>query len=404
MSSIILGAYWLWYFCDDVLTSHLARHTAPMPIPAQPSYTSNDVSVIIPTVDTADDFTDCLRLILANNPKEIIIITVKRDFERVNKLIEPLMPLIFKGDHHVVVMTAHHASKREQSVVGMKEATGKILAIVDDDAYWDSETTLPYLLAPFENPKVGGAVGKQTARIIESRRHPKLVTPWEVAGLKSLDNQNNVQAIRFAADDGCFCLVGRTMMMRAEIAKDPSFIHNLTHEYWRGKLLNTGDDVFITRWLLTKGWDMSIQNAPQAEITTHVMDNSDLLLQMIRWQRNATQTFLSMVFYEPGIYVIWKKHPYMARKLIERLLRPVISWVHIIAFLIGYCHGSVMAYFVAAWYLWNTLSAYKRFLTRFPWASGHIWAVALLDHCYPILDVYAWITLSTETWGTRNED
>lgn len=58
-------------------------------------------------------------------------------------------------------MTADYASKRHQMVVGVQEAQGKILALVDDDAFWNTTEVIPYLLAPFEDPKVGGVTGKQ---------------------------------------------------------------------------------------------------------------------------------------------------------------------------------------------------------------------------------------------------
>lgn len=45
--------------------------------------------------------------------------------------------------------------------MGIRLARGKIIALVDDDAFWPATTVLPYLLAGLENPKVGGVQGKQ---------------------------------------------------------------------------------------------------------------------------------------------------------------------------------------------------------------------------------------------------
>lgn len=112
--------------------------------------------------------------------------------------------------------------------------------------------------------------------------------------------------MRSNADGGCFCMVGRTMMVRAEIVTDPRFMYAITTDTWCGKLLNTGDDVFITRWLQTEGWDIAIQNAPEAEITTIVFDNASFLRQLVRWQRSAIQSFLTIVFFQPGIGQIAK--------------------------------------------------------------------------------------------------
>lgn len=45
--------------------------------------------------------------------------------------------------------------------MGIRLARGKIIALVDDDAFWPATTVLPFLLAGLEDPKVGGVQGKQ---------------------------------------------------------------------------------------------------------------------------------------------------------------------------------------------------------------------------------------------------
>jgi hypothetical protein len=37
--------------------------------------------------------------------------------------------------------------------------------------------------------------------------------------------QNRIQAVRFAADEGCFCLIGRTMLIRSKLLQDEEFLH-----------------------------------------------------------------------------------------------------------------------------------------------------------------------------------
>ncbi|KAF9877515.1 hypothetical protein CkaCkLH20_05215 [Colletotrichum karsti] len=90
--------------------------------------------------------------------------------------------------------------------------------------------------------------------------------------------------------------------------------------------------------------------------------------------------------------------------MMERLLRPVIAWIHIAALVQGLRENSMMAWFAVFWYLWGMISTYNRFLCRFPYAAGNIWAAVLLDNCYPIVDLWACLTLGTEAYGTRNPD
>lgn len=127
-----------------------------------------------------------------------------------------------------------------------------------------------------------------------------------MAALRCLDNHNSVQAVRFAADGGCFCLVGRTVLVRTAILQDPAFLHGITHDYWRGKALSSGDDVFVTRWLLNKGWKFRVQNAPEAEITTVVYPDSRFAKQLVRWQRNTVQALTTLLVYNPGFWALWR--------------------------------------------------------------------------------------------------
>jgi glycosyltransferase involved in cell wall biosynthesis len=61
----------------------------------------------------------------------------------------------------ITILTVPLANKRQQLAVGAKAASGKIIALVDDDAYWRTGTVIPYLLAPFEDTEVGSAAGLQ---------------------------------------------------------------------------------------------------------------------------------------------------------------------------------------------------------------------------------------------------
>lgn len=147
----------VWNVYDKALISHYARKYRTTPLPEKPSHSSSDVSIIAPTIDTEPTFTECMRLWLESNPLEVIIVTVKRDKARVRKLLEPLEEYADK----IIVLLAPFANKRQQLMVGVDAAKGKILALVDDDVYWREKGVVPHLLAPFENDKVGAVAGIQ---------------------------------------------------------------------------------------------------------------------------------------------------------------------------------------------------------------------------------------------------
>ena len=127
-------------------------------MPKTPTVTTEQVSIIVPTIDTEHTFTECLQLWLRNNPREIIVVTIPRDLWRVRKLIEPIDAA---GRDKILVLSVPKANKREQMVCGIKAATGSILALVDDDVFWPHPRVLPALLAPLENKDVGAVGGPQ---------------------------------------------------------------------------------------------------------------------------------------------------------------------------------------------------------------------------------------------------
>lgn len=89
--------------------------------------------------------------------------------------------------------------------------------------------------------------------------------------------------------------------MRSQILKDEAFLKAMCNEVWAGNRLNTGDDCFISRWMMIKGWKFHIQNAPEAEILTLVPNDINLIWQLVRWKRSSLQQCLLILFDKPGL-------------------------------------------------------------------------------------------------------
>ena len=137
--------------------SQTKNQCAPIPLPEKPTISTRDVSILIPTINTPDAFTECMRLWLANEPKEIIIVTIPRDLQRVKELLAPV------GDTStpISVFTVPKPGRRAQMSLALDKATGSIITYVDDDTYWPTNKVLPHLLAGFHDPAVGGVMGRQ---------------------------------------------------------------------------------------------------------------------------------------------------------------------------------------------------------------------------------------------------
>jgi cellulose synthase/poly-beta-1,6-N-acetylglucosamine synthase-like glycosyltransferase len=281
---------------NHAVTFWFSTFTTSVPLPSDPTYIpSRDVSLVVPTVDTEDTFPASLRTWASSNVKEIIIVTVPDELERVQALvaqadITPTIPLR--------VLTCPRASKRGQMARGIREATGRIIALSDDDISW-TRTTLVHLLAPFEDASVGGVGGRQKAAL---PRSGKTWNVWEVAGAKRLWQRTRLETANNAIDGGCMVLSGRTVLYRAEIIKDEGFLYAFTRDYWLGRyLLDSGDDTFITRWVQANGWKIRFQSCAEADVITSCKDTSAYNKQCIRWHRNSLRTSIRTVVYIPHI-------------------------------------------------------------------------------------------------------
>jgi cellulose synthase/poly-beta-1,6-N-acetylglucosamine synthase-like glycosyltransferase len=168
----------------------------------------------------------------------------------------------------------------------------------------------------------------------ESRQDPSIITAWETLALRCFDSQAKYNAVRMGADGGAWCLVGRTVLVRTEILQNNPFYNAFVNEMWFGKKLNTGDDVSVTRWIQhTAGWDVAIQETAEAVVTTTIKRDSGFAKQVIRWQRSTVMMLITHPFSEPGIVKLARTHTYMARKMVERLLRPALNYLYIYAWL-----------------------------------------------------------------------
>ncbi|KAM4058573.1 glycosyltransferase like family 2 domain-containing protein [Hirsutella rhossiliensis] len=217
-------------------TWYLSAQHKPVPVPRKPSYEAGrHVSLVVPTVDTPNEFAASLRTWASAGPKEIIVVTVPHDAARVRALVAAaLVP----AGVPVTVLTHPRATKRGQLSCGIRHSTGAIIAVADDDTYW-KPSVLAHLLAPFEDPSVGGVGGRGRAAAPPPGRHKW--NCWEAAAALRNWRFGINEAANNALGGGCFVLSGRTALYRAEILRQDAFLYAFTHDYWLGKyLLDSG--------------------------------------------------------------------------------------------------------------------------------------------------------------------
>lgn len=290
---------YLWYIIR--VSAFLAYK--PIPVPENPTYiASEDVTIIVPTIDAGEEFKEAAHSWLVGKPKEIIIITEE-------KMLGPLQDLANAVDpSRIRVLTVPFANKRLQMSHGIKNTTTDICVFADDDAIWPPQM-LPYMLAPFEDQKVGGVGTSQRVQPVGKR-----MTVWEVLAAFRLTIRNIEIASSTHIDGGVPCLSGRTAAYRTIILKDPDFLHGFTHDYWLGKYhLNSGDDKFLTRWMMSHGWNVYVQCCKEAELLSTMKPNWRFLKQVLRWTRNTWRSDLRSLFMER---YVWTSNPYCAYTMV----------------------------------------------------------------------------------------
>lgn len=147
----------LWGRYECSIEAALEKAYKPLPLPERPQYGTQDVSIVVATIETPDTLPESLCQWLENHPYEIIIVTIRRDL----KLVKFLVSQVPSAAEVTQIVTCDVTNKREQLAMGIRMARGQVIALVDDDAFWPATTVLPYLLAGLEDPKVGGVQGKQ---------------------------------------------------------------------------------------------------------------------------------------------------------------------------------------------------------------------------------------------------
>ncbi|KAK9760358.1 hypothetical protein K7432_015704 [Basidiobolus ranarum] len=292
----IIGFYRYLWFLIKLAAYMVYKPKRPLP---NPTYTGEDVTIVVPTIDAGEEFKEAAYSWLANNPKEILIITEERMRGPIQELADEVSP------EKIRVLTIPKANKRNQMTEGIRHTHTEILVFSDDDAIWPS-TCLEYMLACFEDPKMGGVGTSQAVKPVGDKQ-----TMWEVLAGFRLTQRNIEIAASTHIDGGVCCLSGRTAAYRTCILKDPAFIHSFTHDFWLGKYqLNSGDDKFLTRWLVYHGWNTYIQSCREAELLSTFKDNWRFLKQVLRWTRNTWRSDFRSLFMErkicTGRYFVFK--------------------------------------------------------------------------------------------------
>ncbi|KAJ2974979.1 hypothetical protein NUW58_g8488 [Xylaria curta] len=176
----------LWDYAESRLSKKSIERYRPFPLPSEEErvYNSSDVSIIVPTVGfDPQSFSRALISWLANQPAEIIVVTVGRDYPQAKALLNSDAIQEANKGTEITLLSIIRPNKRRQLIEGVSASTGRIVAFVDDDAFWNPDTLLN-LLAPFQVPDIGLVGGPIESYLPEDRQNPAVITAYEVALLR----------------------------------------------------------------------------------------------------------------------------------------------------------------------------------------------------------------------------
>ncbi|KAI1454848.1 glycosyltransferase family 2 protein [Annulohypoxylon moriforme] len=247
-------------------------------IPIKPTFTSDDVTVIIPTIHNVfEELRPSLESILACRPHELILITTVDKHAALEKLVKTL------STANVRVLFTSIANKRLQVCEALPKVKTAITIMADDDVTWPS-TLLPWVLAPFEDPKIGGVGTCQRVRREPGGSISTQIFNW--LGAAYIERRNFEISATHNVDGGTSCMSGRTGAYRSEILSSHDFLEGFKTERWRDYILNADDDNFVTRWLVSHQWKTWIQYERECEIETTLENGLKFLYQCSRWARS----------------------------------------------------------------------------------------------------------------------
>jgi len=375
----------------------------------EPTVTSKDVTIIIPTVaEDLQQLKETVQSAYRLEPLELLLVTPNSKVKRVCQMVEEL------GNPKLIqVLSVNQANKRRQLCRAIPEVETKITLLLDDDV-WLPEKFTRWILAPFEDPRVGGVGTNQQLR--RSNRS----SIWEFLGAIYLVRRNFDCTACNWIDGGLPCLSGRAVAYRSEILQDPNFTYGFTHETWGSDhFLNADDDNFITRWLFSHDWKIQMQNHRECEVETTLEDDSKYLRQCLRWVRSNWRSNLTSL----SEVRMWVNYPWSLYAVFQTTLT---QWAFLLDCLMlasfhfalsesGYYaaeQGGRQSHaeqwqlslfwglFVAHWIFAKTIKLVPHLL-RNPGDVRFIPVSIIFGYFHNLIKLYGCITVTETTWGTR---
>jgi cellulose synthase/poly-beta-1,6-N-acetylglucosamine synthase-like glycosyltransferase len=371
----------------------------------EPTITSEDVTVIIPTVaEDIQQLKETVQTAYRLEPFELLLVTPDSRVKRLYHMVEEM-----GCPKKIQVLSVSQANKRRQLSRAIPEVQTKITLLLDDDV-WLPEKFNKWMLAPFEDPRVGGVGTNQQLR----RKNRNNI--WEFLGAIYLVRRTFDCTACNWLDGGLPCLSGRAVAYRSEILQDPKFTYGFTHETWGSDhFLNADDDNFITRWLFSHDWKIQLQNHRECEVETTLEHDPKYLRQCLRWVRSNWRSNLTSL----SELHMWISYPWSLYAVFQTTITQwafpydcaLIFVFHMAMKEAGYYHTEsedgqrhkcmlLWALFLGHMIFSKTIKLVPHLL-RNPGDIRFVPVSILFGYFHNFIKFYGFITVTETTWGTR---
>jgi cellulose synthase/poly-beta-1,6-N-acetylglucosamine synthase-like glycosyltransferase len=262
---------------------------------------------------------------------------------------------------------------------------------------------LENLIAIFEDPKVGA--GGTLQRVRRSNGSSILPTSfWNILGISYLERRVFNNLTTNAVDGSISTLSGRSSAVRTIILQNQEFSNAFSSDTFRGRVLNSDDDKFLTRWIYKHGWKIKIQRAVYLETT--VEESSKYIYQCLRWVRARFRGNLAILRSERfiwsfpwGIYVI-----YFCQFQQPMLLIDITLYALLRASLQPFISPDTLFYSSVAFGVWLLSTKVVKMIPHFlrnPLDLIWLPVLILFAYFHSLLNVYALCTLTETSWGGK---
>lgn len=390
---------WLHRYVRTIVHSISHWSYRSKPIPEKPKFTSKDVTVVIPTIhNRMEELRPSLKSILACQPHELILVTTAEKHKALKQLADSL-------DYpRIKVLFTQIANKRMQVCAALPEVRTAITIMADDDVTWPS-TLMPWILAPFEDPKMGGVGTCQ--RVRREWAAPLLTRCWNWLGVAYIERRNFEISATHNLDGGTSCMSGRTGAYRTEILNNGEFLHGFKNEKWGNYILNADDDNFVTRWLVAHQWKTWIQYERECELETTLENGTKFLYQCSRWARSNWRSNFTSLCVERHV---WRQQPWCTYALhiatftsLAFVMDPLImyalwegsaNWNPTVRLYTWWANFMFVFVFTKTVKLWGLFKRNPSDILFLPLSI-------IFGYFHGLIKLYALFTLNMTSWGSR---